>query len=625
MNLKENGILKTINFNNIVEQLNDVTKIIEGNNKGTISDIQLKNLNSVIENLKDKLNNLELNIDKYIDETELTEALKDIKLSLENIVKTSELNSAVSNLTTSLSVLNGKIETLENREVIDTSTFVKINELNTKIESSIKSSIDKIESKFLENSNNTIKTNIDNKITELVGSIDEKIDNKVTELISENVREINNSITDKTKDIVSKITLDNKLKDYANVKSSNTFVNTNNFNIINSTNLNSNVINSNQYNINDNEFIRNDTMLNIGITDKDMNLISKGKLMLNGVEVKNNELPATLLYSDKENNLSYTLSGTVADFNTFKIKNTEVIEKDSNAIKFGSANNITILRGTELFFNNDKIDFNSFIKENNLSNYAKLNSPNTFTNRITGNEIIANNIETSNLKVGGKNVVTDTSNFAKLNIPNTFTQRIKSTEVESNRIITDELLLKGSRINISKYSTNEDLKKQLENIIGLKYGGIIQDNINKIKGKFYFDNATNFYYECVANTTLTYNDTTKFRAISNKPLSDKVESLSEVKEYVFAINGLTNGKIVKIGKLAHLTIDSGTYFYNKGAEAVVLNIPQGFRPRDLVNFSAVNLSNVPNSFKIATNGNVIKVFTDSKNGAYYFSVTYFTD
>ena len=166
---------------------------------------------------------------------------------------------------------------------------------------------------------------------------------------------------------------------------------------------------------------------------------------------------------------------------------------------------------------------------------------------------------------------------------------------------------------------------RLAEIIGLEFGGNIQDTGNKVKGKFYYDNVTKFYYECIADTNLTYNDVTKFRAISNKPISDKVESLSKVEEYVFAINGLTNGKIVKIGKLAHLTIDSGTHFYNKGAEAVVLNIPQGFRPRDLVNFSANNLSNVPNNFRIATNGNVIKVFSDSKNGAYYFSVTYFTD
>ena len=194
-----------------------------------------------------------------------------------------------------------------------------------------------------------------------------------------------------------------------------------------------------------------------------------------------------------------------------------------------------------------------------------------------------------------------------------------------------ELVFNGSQfvvINIMEYGTTAGTAlegNRLAEIIGLEFGGNIQDTGNKVKGKLYYDNVTKFYYECTENTNLTYNDATKFRAVSNKPLSDKVESLSEVKEYVFAINGLTNGKIVKIGKLAYLTIDSGTHFYNKGADAVVLNIPQGFRPRNLVNFSAVNLSNVPNSFRIATNGNVIKVFSDSKNGAYYFSVTYFTD
>lgn len=204
--------------------------------------------------------------------------------------------------------------------------------------------------------------------------------------------------------------------------------------------------------------------------------------------------------------------------------------------------------------------------------------------------------------------------------------------VEKCIIIIDQVATLNVTIDDSiTYLTRESADRRyleiqaLSKIIGMEFGGNIQDVGNKTKGKFYYDNVTKFYYECIENTNLTYNDATKFRAISNKPISDKVESLSEVKEYVFAINGLTNGKIVKIGKLAHLTIDSGTHFYNKGAEAVVLNIPQGFRPRNAVNFSAVNLSNVLNSFRIATNGNVIKVFSDSKNGAYYFSVTYFTD
>lgn len=70
--------------------------------------------------------------------------------------------------------------------------------------------------------------------------------------------------------------------------------------------------------------------------------------------------------------------------------------------------------------------------------------------------------------------------------------------------------------------------KRLAEIIGLEYGGNIQDTGAKVTGKFYYDKALKYYYECIANNNLTYNDGSKFRAISNKPLSDKVEKLSGI-------------------------------------------------------------------------------------------------
>ena len=71
---------------------------------------------------------------------------------------------------------------------------------------------------------------------------------------------------------------------------------------------------------------------------------------------------------------------------------------------------------------------------------------------------------------------------------------------------------------------------RLSEILGLEFGGNIQDIGNKTKGKFYYDSVTKFYYECIEDNSLTYNDSGKFRAISNKPLSDKLESLCEVKK-----------------------------------------------------------------------------------------------
>ena len=84
-------------------------------------------------------------------------------------------------------------------------------------------------------------------------------------------------------------------------------------------------------------------------------------------------------------------------------------------------------------------------------------------------------------------------------------------------------------MNPSSLVTTSSLVAELEKLIGLEFGGNIQDTGNKVKGKFYYDSVTKFYYECVENTNLTYNDATKFRAISNKPISDRVGNLYKTK------------------------------------------------------------------------------------------------
>lgn len=97
-------------------------------------------------------------------------------------------------------------------------------------------------------------------------------------------------------------------------------------------------------------------------------------------------------------------------------------------------------------------------------------------------------------------------------------------------------------MNPSSLVTNSSLIMELEKITGLEFGGNIQDAGNKIKGKFYYDNVTKFYYECIENTNLTYNDATKFRAISNKPISDKLENLYEV-YWIDIRNNIPIGKV----------------------------------------------------------------------------------
>ncbi|BBM60097.1 hypothetical protein JMUB5056_1691 [Leptotrichia hongkongensis] len=94
-----------------------------------------------------------------------------------------------------------------------------------------------------------------------------------------------------------------------------------------------------------------------------------------------------------------------------------------------------------------------------------------------------------------------------------------------------------------KYADENYLfSSRLAEILGLQFGGNIQDTGNKVKGKFYFDSVTKFYYECIENTNLTYNDATKFRAISNKPISDRVEGLLEIgNNHIKFSNGIILG------------------------------------------------------------------------------------
>ena len=104
--------------------------------------------------------------------------------------------------------------------------------------------------------------------------------------------------------------------------------------------------------------------------------------------------------------------------------------------------------------------------------------------------------------------------------------------VEKCIIIIDQAATLNVTIdNSMTYLTRESADRRyleiqaLAKIIGLEFEGNIQDAGAKVTGKFYYDKALKYYYECIANNNLTYNDGAKFRAISNKPILDKVENL----------------------------------------------------------------------------------------------------
>ena len=163
---------------------------------------------------------------------------------------------------------------------------------------------------------------------------------------------------------------------------------------------------------------------------------------------------------------------------------------------------------------------------------------------------------------------------------------------------------------------------RLAEILGLQFGGNIQDIGNKTKEKFYYDSVTKFYYECIEDNSLTYNDSGKFRAISNKPISDKVENLCKIEEHIFTAPNLTYAKVIKIGKTAVLSVDSASYFNNKNSKDTLLQLPAEFAPAVLLNISANNLEGSFTSFTLDETGKLAFKQNNAKNGSYLFTVAY---
>ena len=165
---------------------------------------------------------------------------------------------------------------------------------------------------------------------------------------------------------------------------------------------------------------------------------------------------------------------------------------------------------------------------------------------------------------------------------------------------------------------------RLAEILGIEFGGNIQDTGNKVKGKFYFDSVTKFYYECIVDTNLTYNESSKFRAISNKPLSDRLENLYTIETHVI-FGHLTQAKVFKIGRLCILSMDSNDAWKGVTAGTVLFNLPEKFRPLHYTVAPLGQLGTTENAgVQIETDGRVIYRGHQSIKGALYFNVTYLT-
>ena len=145
-----------------------------------------------------------------------------------------------------------------------------------------------------------------------------------------------------------------------------------------------------------------------------------------------------------------------------------------------------------------------------------------------------------------------------------------------------------------------------------------------VQGNVYYFTGNKKFYICKESQSRRISvPDVKFEELSIWENRKRLENFSRFYEYNFNVPRLTFGRITKIANIVTLTIDSGSAFLNKPNGSNVLNIPEGFRPKKAVYFSAHYLnSNKGGAFRIDPNGSITKCHDDDNVGAYYFSVTY---
>ena len=202
----------------------------------------------------------------------------------------------------------------------------------------------------------------------------------------------------------------------------------------------------------------------------------------------------------------------------------------------------------------------------------------------------------------------------------------KETEKLNNAVTKIQEGATREKAGIVQFGTTEG--KALEGMMLARmfgcvgYGGDIQDPGAKNVNYVYFDRNTRKMYKCLNQNSDVSANVANFIPLDNNSLLDRLENFSKFEEYVFNIPKLTFGRVTRIANLVTLIIDSGQLFFNKNHQ-VVLNIPEKFRPKSTIFFSAsYRNTNKSTTFYILSNGDVTKAGADDDQGAYYFTITY---
>ena len=302
------------------------------------------------------------------------------------------------------------------------------------------------------------------------------------------------------------------------------------------------------------------------------------------------------------------IKNIVPAFGTIRENGTPETEEIYNGLQFGNVHTLQANKTTSL-----NIDYYVC----NLEGLTEFGVNNDLKLRI--------NVDTKNTNATTK-LRLNNIDYTLLKEYNGTLKQIEAGDFKPNK--SYEMAYNGNQfviINITEFGTETDTVlegKRLAEIIGLEFGGNIQDTGTKTTGKFYYDKALKYYYECIVNNSLTYNDGSKFRAISNKPLSDRLENLYTIETHVI-FGHLTQAKVFRIGRLCILSMDSNDAWKGTTAGTVLFTLPDGFRPLHYTVAPLGQLGTTESAgVQIETDGRVIYRGHQSIKGALYFNVVY---
>ena len=312
---------------------------------------------------------------------------------------------------------------------------------------------------------------------------------------------------------------------------------------------------------------------------------------------KRNEFPVNS-YERKENgNVEFTFivsnktgSGTSAITNSYKISEMGIYARDD----FGTEILYAYNKGTDgdyipVFNGKNAIDIMEkciIVVDQSANLNVTIDSSNTY---ITKDSAERNYVKKTDFAEENKAGIISLSAVKGLipNVPNATEYANGTVNLRQIKDIIDTKVPNATHDIVGKVmlgtTANTALEgKRLAEIIGLEFGGNLQDYGRKEKGKFYYDTANKKYYECIENNNLTYNDTAKFRAISNKSISDKVENLLEIRQTISASNpNLGTVKFFRLGKRVTFFV----YFQNLSGFAMtdgtkIADFQENFFPDD---------------------------------------------